>query len=96
MDEIVLRDFAGTKVLFMKRPVGWVYLWPFGAVRGMCKSDILVLVEWMCLDCVYAESVDVNCVYAEVLIRVWALVLQIWGNETRRLDGVKADDMECM
>lgn len=34
--EVIFWDvWDGTNVLFMKRPVGWVYFRPLGAVRGM-------------------------------------------------------------
>lgn len=41
---VVMRDVGeedGTKVLFTKRPVGWVYFVPLGAVRGTLISGML-------------------------------------------------------
>lgn len=35
----------GTKVLFMKRPVDWVYFVPFGAVRVVVRSAMLWYLE---------------------------------------------------
>ena len=34
-------DFAATHSLLMKRPVGWVYLRPLGAVSSTARSDML-------------------------------------------------------
>jgi hypothetical protein len=36
-------DFDLTHSLLMKRPVGWTYLRPFGAVNSIDRSDILNL-----------------------------------------------------
>lgn len=41
MEGIFFPDWDGTNSLLMKRPSGWVYLRPFGAVRSVKRSDIL-------------------------------------------------------
>lgn len=35
-------DLAFTHSLLMKRPVGWMYLWPLGAVSSTERSDMLL------------------------------------------------------
>ena len=43
MDVIFLPSLLFTHSLLMKRPVGWVYFLPLGAVSSTERSDILLV-----------------------------------------------------
>jgi len=43
MDVIILPSLLLTHSLLMKRPVGWVYLLPLGAVSSIQRSDIFLV-----------------------------------------------------
>jgi len=50
-------DFDFTNSLLINRPIGCLYLLPFGAVRSMNKSAIPLVAEYARLNCQFLETI---------------------------------------